>query len=133
MSDSGLAKKLLLKPGLTFLLLNAPEGYGTSIAAESEQVQYGANKGDGAFDLVQIFVRDREQLQTEFDSAALALKERGVLWVTYPKQSGSITSDLNRDSLSSIVQTKGWQPVTQIAIDETWSALRVRPESEVGT
>lgn len=54
-----------------------------------------------------------------------------ALWFAYPKKTGAIRTDISRD--------QGWQalvahdllPVTQIAIDETWSALRFRYRGEI--
>jgi hypothetical protein len=47
-----------------------------------------------------------------------------ILWVAYPK--GNRT-DLNRDSLWPILSELGLRPVTQVSIDQMWSALRFRP------
>ena len=46
------------------------------------------------------------------------------MWVAYPK--GNRT-DLNRDSLWPILGEFGMRPISQVAIDEVWSALRFRP------
>ncbi len=60
--------------------------------------------------------------------------ERGkALWFIYPKRSGAICTDISRD--------KGWEalaavdllPVTQVSIDDTWSALRFRYRDEIKT
>jgi hypothetical protein len=32
-----------------------------------------------------------------------------------------------RDDLADLVKTRGVQPVRQVALDDTWSALRLRP------
>ena len=50
-----------------------------------------------------------------------------VLWVAYPK--GNRT-DINRDSLWPILGEHGLRPVTQVSIDQVWSALRFRPLKE---
>ena len=60
-----------------------------------------------------------------------AVKAGGLLWFTYPKKTAKIKADITRDTGWESVRAAGWRPVTQIAIDETWSALRLRPESEV--
>jgi hypothetical protein len=46
--------------------------------------------------------------------------------VAYPK-SGQLGTDLNRNSLASLLAESDVQPVRQIAIDDVWSALRFRP------
>ena len=55
---------------------------------------------------------------------APALHEVPVVWVLYPK--GNRT-DVNRDSLWRLIAPYGLRPITQVAVDETWSALRFRP------
>ena len=50
-----------------------------------------------------------------------------VLWVAYPK--GNRT-DINRDSLWPILGEHRLRPVTQVSIDQVWSALRFRPLKE---
>jgi len=132
MSDTDVARKLLLKPGTSFLLLNAPPEYGSAIAAASEDVRQSEQAGDGSYDLVQVFAVDRANLTELWPQAVGAVRPGGILWITYPKQSGAIRSDLNRDRIRELTADSGWQPVTQIAIDDTWSALRFRPNADVG-
>ena len=57
----------------------------------------------------------------------LRLAAPGVLWILYPKGG---RADINRDSLWPLVAVHGLRPITQIAVDETWSALRFRPLAE---
>ena len=53
--------------------------------------------------------------------------ERDALtWVAYPK-AGQLGTDLNRDVLAELVKAHGVQPVRQVALDDVWSALRLRP------
>jgi hypothetical protein len=48
------------------------------------------------------------------------------VWLGYPK-ARKLGTDLNGDSLWELLAGNGIRPVRQIAIDETWSALRFRP------
>ena len=48
----------------------------------------------------------------------------GRLWICYPKGG---RADINRDSLWPMLRRYGLRPITQVAIDEVWSALRFRP------
>ena len=47
-----------------------------------------------------------------------------MLWIAYPKGN---RSDINRDTLWPYLTEYNMRPITQIAVDETWSALRFRP------
>jgi hypothetical protein len=126
MTDSALLKKLQMKPDLRILFLNAPQGYVESLGPLPDEVAL-LDGPPGTLDFVQLFVRDSAEL-AEFAPAALAaIKPDGVLWIAYPKQSSKVKTDITRDRGWEPVTAAGLRPVTQIAIDETWSALRWRP------
>jgi hypothetical protein len=131
MSDTTILKKLRLQAGQKALLLNAPQGYQDALGELPTGVVL-TTQPDGVYDFVQLFVKDRAELERLGPSAFQAVKYDGLLWVCYPKQTGKIKSDLNRDNLWELTKPTGFSPVTQIAIDETWSALRFRPAEKVG-
>ena len=55
------------------------------------------------------------------------LSEDGKLWMAYPKgTSRRYTTDINRDRGWDNVESTGFRRVSQVAIDEDWSALRFR-------
>jgi hypothetical protein len=130
MTESPLIKKLGIKPGQKMLILNAPEGYlqalGTLPAGNEAKTAPG-----GTFDFVQLFVRNKADVDNHAATAMQSLKPGGLLWFTYPKKSSSIKTDITRDTGWEGLMAVGIRPVTQIAIDDTWSALRFRPTSEV--
>ena len=126
MTDSVLLKKLQMKPGLRALFLNAPQGYVESLGPLPDGVAL-VDGPPSTLDFVQLFVRDRAELAGHASTALAAIKPDGVLWIAYPKQSSKVKTDLTRDRGWEPVTAAGLRPVTQIAIDETWSALRWRP------
>ena len=46
-----------------------------------------------------------------------------ALWVAYPKANGA---DINRDSMWPILAEYEMRPISQIAVDDNWSAIRFR-------
>src|SRR5262245_3649043 len=120
MADTPLVKKLGIKPKYTILILNAPDGYNLVDLPEGATLK---TKADGTFDLVQLFAKNKAELDANVQEAIRAMKPGGLLWITYPKQTRAIKSDLNRDRTWQAMQPTGLEPVTQIAIDDTWSAL----------
>lgn len=64
--------------------------------------------------------------------AIASVRPGGLLWISYPKRSAKVETDMTRDIGWETIDAAGWQGVTQIAIDATWSALRFRPAAEVG-
>ncbi|HEV2450294.1 MAG TPA: hypothetical protein VGU43_07820 [Thermoplasmata archaeon] len=73
-----------------------------------------------------VFVKDRAALRKQMAKIVGSAVADRLTWVAYPK-GGQLGTDLNRDSLAELLQDEGAQPVTQISIDSTWSALRFRP------
>ena len=133
MADTPLIKKLGIKPKNRVVILNAPEGYREQLGtlpADAELVT--TVTPTGSFDVVQLFARNKAELDRDGMMAIQAIRPGGILWISYPKQSSKVTTDLNRDVLWKVFPDKEWRPVTQISIDEVWSALRFRPQSEVG-
>lgn len=69
--------------------------------------------------------------QAEVDgwSTLLSTKAQGdaLLWFAYPKgTSKEYKCEFNRDNGWSILRSKGFDTVRQVAIDKDWSALRFR-------
>jgi hypothetical protein len=88
---------------------------------------------DGKADAVLLFVENRADQKERQDEAIEATRPGGILWICYPKKTSGMKSDLSRDVVWQIAQPTGWRAVTQVAIDDVWSALRMRPEGEVGS
>ena len=133
MADTPLIKKLGIKPKNRVTILNAPEGYHEQLGALPADVELVTTVTPaGPFDVVHLFVQNKAELDRDGLLAIQAVKPGGILWISYPKQSSKVATDLNRDVLWKVFPDKEWRPVTQISIDEVWSALRFRPQSEVG-
>ena len=129
MPDTPLAKKLRILPGRRVLILNAPHGFTQTLDLLPDGATIAATP-DGAYDVVLAFAGDSSQLAAVRDAAIAATKPGGALWFAYPKKSTG-KGDLQRESVWELVRPSGWGPVSQIALDETWSALRFKPETEV--
>jgi hypothetical protein len=126
-----LAKKLVLKPGQRFLLLNAPAGY-LALLGELPAGTTLEENPSGQYDLVQAFVKSKAEAEALWQAAAGAVRPGGILWMSYPKKTSGIKTDINRDSGWESLKAAGWDTVAAVAIDDTWSALRFRPVGEIG-
>ncbi len=130
MAESPLAKKLRIKPGYRVALLNAPSGYRAQLSPLPERVEV-AKTTAGDSDLVHLFVSSKADVDRRVPSAIGALKQGGVLWISYPKRSAKVATDITRDIGWDALRSAGWRPVSQVSIDDTWSALRFRPVTDV--
>jgi hypothetical protein len=112
-----LSGKLQIKPGQSAAVLNPPPGLvlpGVPVAASAADA-----------DAVIAFVTRRDDLDSAGPAVAAARADR-LAWIGYPK-GGQLGTDLNRDRLAAALASQGVQPVRQVSIDGTWSALRFRP------
>ena len=128
---SALSRKLLVQPGQRVLVLNPPAGYLDSLRPLPEGA-LAEDEAGGIYDAVQVFARDRAELEGQAPAALGALKPGGLLWAAYLKPSGGPTSDLTRDHGWGALHAAGLVAVTQVDIDGTWNALRFRPTAEAG-
>jgi hypothetical protein len=130
MAETTIVKKLGIKPGYKLLILNAPEGYLKTLGALPEGVEVKTDL-QGTFDAVQLFVYSKADVDQLAPAAIKAVKVGGLLWISYPKKSSKIKTDINRDFGWDVVHKAGLEGVSLISIDDTWSAMRFRPASEV--
>jgi hypothetical protein len=121
-----IAQKLGVKAGNRVYPINAPAGYARLLG----DLPDGASLTDRPpAEVVHLFAHDAAELQRSGKAAIDAVAPGGLLWISYPK--GGRT-DLHRDSLMLALVPDGWRGVSLIAVDETWSAARFRPLSEIG-
>jgi hypothetical protein len=106
-----LADKLLLKPGETAKVINAPKDAPSLPTGEPAKA-------------VIVFAARAKDLARVPKSVPAAAR----LWVCYPK-AGKLDTDLSRDKLWPLMQEKGWEGVRLVALDDTWSAMAFRREN----
>ncbi len=87
---------------------------------------------EGKYDFVQLFSSSQSQLEKLVLQCSKAGKYNCIFWACYPKGGGMIKTDIRSDSVWTALEKAGLHPVSQVAIDETWSALRGRPTAMVG-
>jgi len=129
MEANSLFKKLKLNTQVTLLIVNAPETYLALLDGVSFDTVPETNK---KYDFVQVFATTQAVLERICAEVKDAGKYDCTFWACYPKGTGNIKSDIKRESVWVALQLANLRPVSQVAIDETWSALRGRPEAAVG-
>lgn len=116
-----LAKKMKLLPNASAAILNAPQGYLDLLSAEHPNFDTSLN---GQYEWVQIFVKNQAELEQIILLVKTALKPAGLLWISFPKGSSKIQTDLTRDKGWNSVQDMKW--INLISVNETWSAFSLR-------
>ena len=123
-SQKPILEKLLLKPGYRAVVLNVPASYQPFLADVPPGVEL-VDALEGQFDFIHYFVKEKADLQREGPRLRAALKPKGLLWLSYPKGK-ALGTDLNCDVAAAMLHEMGLQGVAQVAIDDTWSALRFK-------
>ncbi len=129
MPGSSVADKLRIKPGQQVLIMNAPDGFIQALGLPAGTRLH--TSADGTFDFVLLFAHSKAEVDNEGKKAIHSLKPGGMLWIAYPKKSSKIKTDITRDVGWDSIRNAGMEGVSLIAIDDTWSAMRFRPSSEV--
>ncbi len=123
------ATKLRLQADTPLYLLHVPEQVRVLFSG------FKAKSGLGGQQVIHqavIFAASKQILDGIMPKLGTRLAKDALLWIAYPKKTGKIKSDMTRDSGWETVFAAGYEPVTQIAVDNDWSALRFRKSEAIG-
>jgi hypothetical protein len=120
-SGTPLPKKLGIKAGFRVRLAKAP----AQVRAELREAmaECEMNRGD-MLDFVMIFTKSRMELVKDFSQMAKLLAPAGMLWVSWPKKSSGVASDLDENLVRGIGLDAGLVDVKVCAVTEVWSGLK---------
>jgi len=124
-----IAKKLQIKRGQSWLFYSAPHNYLQLIEPLPEATAAAFNPV-GSFDGIQLFVLNNAELIEGLKVITPLLKANTVFWVTYPKKSSGIKSDLEMMGNWDEPAKYGLHVVTAASINEVWTALRFRIDGQ---
>jgi hypothetical protein len=124
-------QKLRLKDQKPVLVLNAPKEFEHMVA---EMPSTPDTRIKSRYPFIILFARDLKEATKYAKDVVEAITDDGYLWVCYPKgTSKKYKSDLNRMKVLEVFGPFDFEGVTQIAMDEDWSALRVKPVDTIKT
>jgi len=120
-SEKTVLQRFQAKPG---------DGIALVVAEDGDRALLGALP-DGATEapvesaaIVAAVVRTRDELLARYAEQLPVASGARAVWVVYPKGG---RADVNRDVVAGEARAYGWRGVSNIAVDDTWSAVRVRP------
>ncbi len=122
-SGNPLFKKLGIKPEFRIALLGLP----AEVKAELKSALQGcriATDGHGPLDFAIIFTTTQAEMKKQFTSVARQLAPAGMLWVSWPKKTSGVASDLTEKEVRRIGLEAGLVDVKVCAISEVWSGLK---------
>ena len=123
MSTKSVSEKLLIRPNTS--LWSSHPSRSQLVDPLPASVQRVA--GPGLATTALVFADDSDSLRRVLDEHRGELAAPKAFWVLYPKAN---RTDVNRDTLWPILAEYGMRPISQVAVDDVWSALRFRPLRE---
>jgi hypothetical protein len=119
MSDKPVAERLQVKGTRTLALIGADPSADKAIGAQS------ARTAPKTADVVVLFLRDCAAFEKDVAKTRDAIRTDSIFWLAYPKLTSALAGDLSRDVIHKRSPALGLDTIAQIAIDDTWSAMRL--------
>jgi hypothetical protein len=83
----------------------------------------GAAAGE-PYDVVLAFCPDLARLLDRFEPLARRITPAGALWISWPKKSSGVATDLTENVVRDVGLDAGLVDVKVAAVDATWSGLK---------
>jgi hypothetical protein len=74
---------------------------------------------------VHLFVTEAVALAKALADWRKRIDPGGFLWVSWPKKSSKVTTDVTEDTIREIALPMGWVDVKVCAVSEVWSGLKL--------
>ncbi|HRI78420.1 MAG TPA: DUF3052 domain-containing protein [Cyclobacteriaceae bacterium] len=124
-SGTPLQKKLGIKSGFEIKVLKEPSGYWDWISPLPEDVKIRKSTTSQSLDFVHLFVKERKVYEKEVLLHRKMLKPDGMIWISWPKKSSGVASDLDENLIRNFALKNGLVDVKVCAVDEVWSGLKL--------
>jgi hypothetical protein len=122
-SGTPLVKKLGIGQGHAAYICNAPEDYFKWVHPLPAGVSI-KNRLSGTLDFIHLFVTDQKNFHDLFVRAKKVLKKDGMLWISWPKKSAKVPTDLDENIIRNFGLQEGLVDVKVCAVSDVWSGLK---------
>ncbi|MBX3064474.1 MAG: DUF3052 domain-containing protein [Anaerolineae bacterium] len=123
-SGKPLAVKLGIKSGYRVAVINAPENYlSITLGTLPDDVAIMQSL-DVDLDLIQFFTSESADLRAQISHLKAQIKQTGGIWISWPKKSSKVLTDLDENIIREIGLDSGLVDVKVAAVDDIWSGLK---------
>jgi len=125
-SGTPLPKKLGLKPQFRIAFFQLPSDIKTALeeALSKCSLVRDGQDGSGQLDFAMIFIKSQAEMKEQFSRFSRRLAPAGMLWVSWPKKTSGVVTDLNENDVMRIGLAAGLVDVKVCAVSEVWSGLK---------
>lgn len=128
-SGKPLHAKLGFKPGMRIAILGAPENYWALLGLPADAFSLAplrtGRKPGAALQAIHLFEMRQAALAATLPRAMAAIEPNGMIWVSWPKKSAGVATDITEDVIRAICLPMGLVDVKVCAVDATWSGLKL--------
>ncbi len=129
-SGTPLASKLGIKPGYSLLVVGAPGEYEGLLRPLPEGVAF-TQDASARTDLVHFFSANKSDLSKALKKYRAKLKPSSTVWVSWPKKSSKVPTDITEDTVREVALPLGFVDVKVCAVTEVWSGLKLVVRKEL--
>jgi hypothetical protein len=129
-SGTPLVKKLGIKAGSEICLVDAPANYLSIIGPMPEGVKI-SERVLKTTDFVHIFTSKKAELSKVLGAYRTKIKSDGVVWVSWPKKSSKVPTDITEDTIREVALPLGFVDIKVCAVTEVWSGLKLVVRKEL--
>ena len=124
-SGTPLWKKLGYKTGMSAYVEGEPSNYISLLTLPADVVVTWLARAKSDMEFVHLFATSASQLKSKLESVRKRIVPGGVIWVSWPKKSSGVTSDITEDTIRDLALPMGLVDVKVCAVDEVWSGLKL--------
>ncbi|OMI17133.1 DUF3052 domain-containing protein [Leptospira weilii serovar Heyan] len=122
-SNKSLGDKLGLKSGMKVFFEDLPEDVRKTLKNHLTDVEISKTLKD-SLDYLHVFVKESEKLRKRFPKLVEHLSEKGMIWISWPKGSSKVPTDINENIVRNIGLELGIVDVKVCAVSDIWSGLK---------
>jgi hypothetical protein len=122
-SGTPLPKKLGFKPGIRVAMVNVTPDVRAELVDAIAECALVRN-GNGPLDLVLLATKSHADLRKNFPVWMKQLAPNGALWISWPKKTSGVASDLDENKVRALGLAIGLVDVKVCAVSDVWSGLK---------
>ena len=123
-SGRSLVEKLGIKPRTRIAIIDPPRGFRVTLGKLPDGVTV-ASRTSGTYRFIHFFTKSRGVLESRLPALLGALETDGALWISWPKQSSGVDTDITEDVVRAVALPTGLVDVKVAAVDDVWSGLKL--------
>lgn len=123
-SGTPLEKKLGFKENFRIMLVNQPDYYFDLFAHIPQDMEFTTDRSVKK-NIIHYFAKSAERLARDIPEMRKMIEENGTIWVSWPKKSSKVPTDMDENVVRDIALANGLVDVKVCAVDEVWSGLKL--------